>query len=152
VDAEAQDPVDEASVGQEEVTEEERDNDPARNDREVVQRAKQGPGGHARVEQHRNCETENDLDRDGKGHVEGRVLERTPEDRIVERAPVVGKTQVLAGGARDDRPVEEADLESSCDRVEDDEYEQDVAGRDEQVDRKSTRLNSSHTVISYAVF
>ena len=136
VEAVVENPVHEAAVGDEEVAEEQRDDDPARHDRQVVERAEERARRHPGVEQHRRREAEHDLRGDGDRHVEAGVLEGAPEDGVVERASVVAEADELARGAGDDRPVVEADLEGARDRVEDDEGEEQEPRREEQVRRR----------------
>src|SRR5438034_9733362 len=119
------------------------------------------------VQQQRRQHSQEQLEEGRDERVDERVLEGAQEDRVVQVHPEVVEADEGAGPS--DHLVADRQPDAEDERVGDEEGQDHEGGREEHTrqdvlaleeaaeparaaDRKSTRLNSSHTVISYAVF
>ena len=127
-----EEPVQRARLTVVEIQEDERDDDPARDDRQVVHETKHVPARDALVEEQRCAETEHQLTHDGHDRVADGRGERAPEERVTERPGVV----VEADEARrlGEVPVRETEQERADQRIRRPGSVEEQSGQEQGVD------------------
>ena len=101
----------------EDVSEDETYDHPGGDDRDVNGGPPQHPAGQPIREERRREQADGHLGRDRDDDVEERVERGRADDGVVEDLGEIGEADERVGGARENVPVEKADLELAEDRV-----------------------------------